>query len=728
MRNYNDCTVSDQESEDSWLNHSFAVTIWPGGQNDINKPLRREMTAPELADWIKEQHAPRKASQKIEGRWVKELPFAKLAEFGDQRNIKGDGTEGSFRCNKNMISATGCEGDYDLGEIDFEEAQMRFKGVLTVLYDSPSHGVKGNRWRGFHPFSKHYPPSERGRFLARANGLIGGGFDRASFTMSQGMFAGSVEQVDDAEGNVIAPGQPIRVVVIPGTPIDLLDDLDSIAIEKPRRGSRGTRMHKHEDDELLEDIRNAFEINPSSWEYAQKHATRGTPKEVVLADLSTAYIEGMRRAVEANEQEVVARFVARQGALLELVNRAYGLDVARPDANLLLTKDDVPEADEVMSSELIEEQRRALDPEGFALIWGAPNDPTFGLTLLDPDQCASFKPAPYVAKGLIAQGDVACIVGAPGVGKTPAASEIAYCVSLGKEAFGMRTRQGGVLYLATENERDMRKRVTALRNRHDYSPDFHVVADCAGRFTDKDFLTRLKSLIAARRPALIVVDTLGAAMPGFEENSSEGMGVVLAICQSLRRLGPAVLLVHHDTKGGDGLPRGHSSLNGALDMNLALKRGDDGIVVGVPSKNKNGPSNEPILAFRNEVVELGLDEDLDPITTVVAEVEPLSGVSRKKAKGEKLAPSAKAALKILEDLTRDGEKPTTRVEWQKACVASDKVSAANPDSRVRAFQRAMESLARAENYTAHGDDGEEIRLVVAREMLDSNDDDGDALL
>jgi len=39
-------------------------------------------------------------------------------------------------------------------------------------------------------------------------------------------------------------------------------------------------------------------------------------------------------------------------------------------------------------------------------------------------------------------------------------------------------------------------------------------------------------------------------------------------------------------------------------MNLALKRGDDGVVVGIPSKNKNGPSNEPTLAFRIKVVEL----------------------------------------------------------------------------------------------------------------------------
>lgn len=356
-------------------------------------------------------------------------------------------------------------------------------------------------------------------------------------------------------------------------------------------------------------------------------------------------------------------------------------------------------------------------------------DPSFGLTLLDPDQCASFKPAPYVAKGLIAQGDVACIVGAPGVGKTPAASEAAYCVSLGKDAFGMRTRQGGVLYLATENERDMRKRVTALRDRHGYSLDFHVVADCAGRFADKDFLKRLKRLIVARRPVLIVVDTLGAAMPGFDENSSEGMGVVLAICQSLRRLGPAVLLVHHDTKGGDGLPRGHSSLNGALDMNLALKRGEDGVVVGVPSKNKNGPSNEPILAFRIKVVELGIDDDLDPITTVVCEEEGVAGLPKKKAKGEKLSASARAVLGILEELTRNGDRPTTRKEWRAACLASDKVCASDEmQSKRAALRRALEALAQGGLYTVHGADLEEIRLVVAPAMLDPDDDHGEALI
>ena len=340
--------------------------------------------------------------------------------------------------------------------------------------------------------------------------------------------------------------------------------------------------------------------------------------------------------------------------------------------------------DDILTSEDVEPSSlEDLD----RLVFG--DDPTFGLTLLDPDQCASFKPAPYVVKGLIAQGDTACIVGAPGVGKTPAASEFAYCVSLGKEAFGMRTRQGPVLYLAFENDRDMRKRVTALRDRHGYTPEFQMVADCAGRFKDPEFLTKLKRLVAHRRPSLVVVDTLGAAMPGFDENSSEGMGSVLAVCQTLSRLGPAVLLVHHDTKGGDGLPRGHSSLNGAIDMNLALKQRADGAIGGTPSKNKNGELNVEVLAFRNRTVELDMtDEDGERVKTVICEA---AGVADRETRQVKLPRSAKAALKVFHELG-DGA-PVEESILRKACVEGRDVSRAEKeDDRRRGFDRAVGEL------------------------------------
>ena len=369
-----------------------------------------------------------------------------------------------------------------------------------------------------------------------------------------------------------------------------------------------------------------------------------------------------------------------------------------------------------------------IDPEMFDLIWGEPQAPNFGLILLNPDQCADSTPVPYVVKGLIAEGNLVTIVGQPGAGKSVLTPYLGYMVALGEPAFGMRTRQGGVLYLATENEKDMRKRVRVLRDRFGSTDNFHVVSDSGGRFRDIAFLERLKRLIAARRPSLIVVDTLSMAMPGFEENSSEGMGEVIAICHHLRQWGAAVLLVHHDTKAGDELPRGHSSLYGAVDMNLWLKK-KDGVVRGTPTKNRNGFSGETVLAFRNTLVELGLDEDLEREKTVICEEESVAGLSSGEATGKKLTPSEKAVLENLEALTRHGKKSTTKEEWRETCIADDRVSAAEKrDDRGKAFRRALETLAGNGVYTIHGEDLEEVRLMVAPDMLDAEGDDEEALI
>lgn len=706
-------------------------------QAALDRPLRLTMFGDRKAQLMKEHDLSLTRLAERLGRGEPgapnkdAMPHIKLGRFSGERTERN-----ALRSNSAHVSASGIEADYDAGLMTPDDAEelLRAANIAAVIYTSPSHGQpgKGNRWRPLLPFSEDLPPEERSRMVARLNGVLGGVLADESFTQSQSFAFGTVD-------GQTAP----EVRLIPGRYIDLCDDLDAGAIGKPVKplGEPLPAVDLSEDTSRVKAA--AAMLRASADRLAS--TVHGDNRNGALA--SEAFLMGGLIANNLMQpDEVLNAFLPALEANGYLAEFGGDRDATRiintqlshggrfpvdplPDLSHLLTDADVPEAKEEQRAELVEEQRATLDPEMFDLIWAAPSDPSFGLTLLDPDQCASFKPAPYVAKGLIAQGDVACIVGAPGVGKTPAASEIAYCVSLGKEAFRMRTRQGGVLYLATENERDMRKRVTALRDRHGYSPNFHVVADCAGRFTDKDFLKRLKRVIAVRRPALIVVDTLGAAMPGFDENSSEGMGVVLAICQSLRRFGPAVLLVHHDTKGGDGLPRGHSSLNGALDMNLALKRGEDGLIVGTPSKNKNGVANEPVLAFRNKVVELGVDDDEDPITTVVAEDESPPGPPRKKVEGEKLSRAAKAALAILEQLTQNGDRPTTRKEWRAACLASDKVSASDKTpSRRTAFARALETLAQGELYTTHGDDMEEIRLVVAPDMLDPDDDGGETLL
>lgn len=318
-----------------------------------------------------------------------------------------------------------------------------------------------------------------------------------------------------------------------------------------------------------------------------------------------------------------------------------------------------------------------------------------GLTFLTPAECAALPARPYVIKGLLAQGDVAAIIGAPGVGKSLLAPRLAYAVAQGAEVFGRRTKAGAVWYVAAEDEHGMRARLSALRADLGDTDALHLVRGVSDLLSDGGQLKSLRAAVKAQRPSLIFIDTLAVAFPGLEENSAEGMGKVVAAARSLARWGAAVVLIHHDTKAGDGLPRGHSLLNGALDMSLALIKGENGLVTGRMSKNRNGPS-DGALAFTIATRRLGTDEDGDPITTAVCEEADASAA---KSKAAKLTGQQKVAFELLAGLNA-GQASVTKSDWRKACQESAAFSASD-DHRGKntAFRRAVEELTRKGHVT-----------------------------
>ena len=210
---------------------------------------------------------------------------------------------------------------------------------------------------------------------------------------------------------------------------------------------------------------------------------------------------------------------------------------------------------------------------------------------------------------------------------------------------------------------------------------------------DSPDLVALVDAVKAQRPALIVIDTLAMAFPGLEENDAKAMGRVVAVARHLARWGVAVVLIHHDTKAEGATPRGHSLLNGALDFALHVKRVDGGIIRGKLTKNRNGSCDRDI-AFRIASEDGGTDDDGDAIT--LPRCHPMQSAS---VAMRRLPRQAAAALKILETL----EQPTARDDWKRACMASDAVCAnEKPDTRRKAFDRALEVLTREEWISCDG--------------------------
>lgn len=331
-------------------------------------------------------------------------------------------------------------------------------------------------------------------------------------------------------------------------------------------------------------------------------------------------------------------------------------------------------------------------PKGMAKLKGSTS-----LTFLNPSDCVDLPARRYVIKGLLAEGDVGTIVGAPGAGKSLLAPYLAYAVARGVRAFGCRTRAGGVFYVAAEDRLGMRARVKALRDEYGNAEGFRLVEGVSDLLTDKS--RDLKELTAAVKrdwPALIVIDTVAIAFPGLEENDAKSMGRVVAVARSLSRWGAAVLLIHHDTKdGSNGLPRGHSILNAALDVNLYLKR-EDGVVTGKLTKNRNGATDQKI-AFRVKKVKLGVDEDGDPITTAMCN-ETDAPKAEKRLTGQK-----KVAFDTLVELL-EGRESIRKSTWGAACCRDSGFCPSDkPDSRRMAFDRAVSELKRLKLICEAGD-------------------------
>jgi KaiC/GvpD/RAD55 family RecA-like ATPase len=309
---------------------------------------------------------------------------------------------------------------------------------------------------------------------------------------------------------------------------------------------------------------------------------------------------------------------------------------------------------------------------------------------------------PYLVKGFIGQRDVACVIGAPGVGKSVFAPDLAYAVAQGREFHGRRVKRGKVFYVAAEDHHGMQTRLTALLDRYGDAEDLTLVGGVSDLLNpDKNSMWSphmrvLAEAVKAEKPSMVVIDTLAMSFPGLEENNAEGMGRVMAVARKLTQWGAAVLLVHHDTKdGSNGLPRGHSLLNGALDVSLHLTRATSGVVSGRLTKNRNGGTDLE-LAFRIRGAEIGIDEDGDPITAAIADpVAPGSDETE-----DRLPPAQSAALASILGMMPEDSSGVDAAEWKRAAQDDDRItSAEKPDARRRAVSQALTNLLRRGKVT-----------------------------
>ena len=297
------------------------------------------------------------------------------------------------------------------------------------------------------------------------------------------------------------------------------------------------------------------------------------------------------------------------------------------------------------------------------------------IRLITPDEMANRPPVGYRIKGVLPETGLASIYGPPKSGKSFLVMDAICAVTEGRPWFGHRTKPCPVVYVALEGQAGVGQRWQAYR----------TVKGEAGkerlRFVEVpislllvDDIADLVEVIKSQGmdTGIVVIDTLIRAAPGADENSPVDMGKIIAGADSLQRaLGGLVLLIHHSGKDVSRGLRGHSSLYGALDAIIEVSRDHTGARAWELGDAKDFGSTDPA-AFKLAVVELGEDEDGEPITSCVIETDDAPR-ERKKKMGKNESAALPVICKLLKASTDygQGEAPDYRpcVTWEAAVEA-----------------------------------------------------------
>ena len=238
--------------------------------------------------------------------------------------------------------------------------------------------------------------------------------------------------------------------------------------------------------------------------------------------------------------------------------------------------------------------------------------------LLTARELASTPPMKWLVRGVLPREGIGAIYGPTGSGKSFLALDLQGAIACHRGWFDHPTKPVPVLYVALEGESGIRQRSEAWEQQHGELPNsFRFLLAPLDIRLERDRVELVESVRAAGLAGgVLVLDTLNRAAPGLDENDSRDMGQVIDAMKALQaELGGLVLVIHHSGKDQTKGMRGHSSLHAALDCAIEVTRTDDRREWKV-AKSKDGEDGKAH-PFRLDLVEIGVDEDGEPITSCV---------------------------------------------------------------------------------------------------------------
>jgi hypothetical protein len=265
----------------------------------------------------------------------------------------------------------------------------------------------------------------------------------------------------------------------------------------------------------------------------------------------------------------------------------------------------------------------------------------------------------WLVKNMIPETGVGLLSGQWGTYKTFLAIELAGAVMTGKLFAGrILKRRGGVLFLAAEGAGEIPIRLSGLveaKFSEKGKLPFAWRESCP-TLTDRgaiEHLTRIAKEGADRMQSefgvdlvLIIVDTMSAAAGFTDENSSSESQLAMNVCSELsRRAGAFVMACDHFGKAVETGTRGSSAKEGAADVVIACL-GEKSLAGRVANtriaiRKLRGGATGAETAYKLRIVDMGIDEDNEQITTGVIDWSPITvGPAPEAGKGKEWPRSA----------------------------------------------------------------------------------------
>lgn len=312
------------------------------------------------------------------------------------------------------------------------------------------------------------------------------------------------------------------------------------------------------------------------------------------------------------------------------------------------------------------------------------------------------EPIKWRIKCVIPERGIAAIFGPSGSGKSFLVVDMAINIAKGADWFGYRAKSCTVVYVCLEGEAGLSVRLAAFRTKGSIPKGIEFIDQPVNLLAANDLRDLVQTIRANQMgEGIVIIDTLNRAVPGMDENSSVDMGHAINACKLIQQgVGGLVLLVHHSGKDATKGMRGHSSLHAALDAAIEVKRSGDDREWSV-AKAKDGADGKAH-PFMLEVVDMGEDEDGDPITSCVIRPSVGAGVKAKPlTQVQQVGMDAFMAAASANIGGADQSVHARVDQWRDEFYRRS--PADNTDSKARSFHRIRATLVELGRLTNMGD-------------------------